>query len=84
MSAVKLSPDLQPHPTLEGWVMGWAVIEQPDPWSLVAVYTTQKEALETAQSLGGSYEALFGSHNPGTDDFILETLDMSGQPDPRD
>jgi len=73
MSDVRLSPDLKPHPSLEGWVMGWAVIEQPNPWSLVSVYSTQKEALDEAASLGGAYEALYGSHHVGTNDFIAAT-----------
>ncbi|HBY1580632.1 TPA: hypothetical protein MIQ56_21205 [Klebsiella pneumoniae] len=60
-----LKPDLDN----EGWVKGWAV-SRNNPWHLVGVYATKDVAETKAESLGTGYEAKYGSHRLGTDDFV--------------
>jgi hypothetical protein len=60
-----LKPDLDN----EGSVKGWGVVRN-NPWHLAGVYATKDVAETKAASLGVGYEAKYGSHRLGTDDFI--------------
>lgn len=60
-----LKPDLDN----EGWVKGWGVVRH-SPWHLVGVYATKDVAKSKCAQLGTGYEALYGSHRLGSDDFI--------------
>lgn len=62
---------LKRDPDNQGWVMGWAVIRL-NPWHLVGLYTSKDIAEKKALLAGEDYEAVYGSHLPGTDDFIFE------------
>ena len=71
MKAAKTYGELQPHPTESGWVMGWGVLSSTrSNWDLPAVYECQNLAKKEAEQLGGSYDAVWGSHRPGTSDFF--------------
>lgn len=62
---------LKSDPDNMGWVKGWAVFRM-DPWHLVGVYATKDVAETKALNMGEEYEAAFGSHCLGSDDFMLE------------
>lgn len=51
------------------WVRGWGVVRQ-SPWHFVGLFSTEEEASREARKLGAAYEATYGQHCPGTDDFI--------------
>jgi len=60
-----LKPDLDNN----GWVKGWGVVRN-SPWHLAGVYGSKDVAETKAHMLGESYEARYGSHRLGSDDFI--------------
>ncbi|MDF7648084.1 hypothetical protein PUG42_05930 [Erwiniaceae bacterium L1_54_3] len=62
---------LKKNPDNFGWVMGWAVVRR-SPWHLVAVYASKDMAETKAATIGDAYEAAYGSHRLGSDDFIFE------------
>jgi hypothetical protein len=71
MKAAKTYGNLAPHPTVDGWVSGWAVLSNTlTNWHLAAVYECRQSAEKEAAQLGGSYQAVFGYHRPGTADFL--------------
>lgn len=59
---------LKPDLVNEGWVKGWGVVRNA-PWHLAGVYATKDVAETKADSLGEGYEAHYGSHRLGSDDF---------------
>lgn len=67
-----LKPDLDNI----GWVMGWGVVRNA-PWHLVGVYATKDVAETKAASIGEGYEANYGSHRLGSDDFIHHNFTRS-------
>jgi len=52
-----------------GMVKGWGVYRQ-EPWHLAGVFSTAEEAEAVRLEKGDGYKASFGSHRPGTDDFV--------------
>lgn len=62
---------LEKNPDNLGWVMGWAVVRR-SPWHLAGVYATKDVAETKAANLGDGYEAAYGSHRLGSDDFVFE------------
>ena len=82
MTVVKLSENLAPHPSVEGWVLGWAVLAcTRTEWHLVAVYKEQSKAEEEAGQLGAPYGAAWGAHRLGSSDFMHESeFDCSALP----
>lgn len=56
-------------PDNKGWVFGWGVL-RTSPWHLVGVYATKDVAETKAAGLGVEYEAAYGSHRVGSDDFV--------------
>lgn len=65
---VKMKPD-KDNP---GNLMGWGVYRNA-PWAFAGLFATRDEAQAKAQGLGGSYKVGYGSHKPGTDDFIMSS-----------
>lgn len=63
-----------PEPDLEnvGWVKGWGVYRN-SPWHFVGLYQTEAEAKQVKIDKGGDYQAVFGSHRLGSDDFVHST-----------
>ncbi|HCD9341543.1 TPA: hypothetical protein NEG61_004229, partial [Enterobacter hormaechei] len=43
------------------------------PWHLVGVYATKDVAETKAANLGVGYDAAYGSHRVGSDDFVTST-----------
>lgn len=60
---------LKADPDNAGSVLGWGVYRLA-PWRLQGVYETEDEARAQAKAAGAGYIANYGSHVPGTDDFI--------------
>lgn len=60
---------LKPDNDNDGWVKGWGVVRNA-PWHLAGVYATKDVAEAKAGMLGDGYEARYGSHRLGSDDFI--------------
>lgn len=52
-----------------GRVLGWATFRK-EPWHLGGVFATKNEAQRKRDELGQGYSVDFGSHLPGTDDFV--------------
>lgn len=63
---------LKPDPDNKGWVLGWGVV-RTSPWHLVGVYATKDVAETKAAELGVGYDAVYGSHRIGSDDFVTGT-----------
>lgn len=63
---------LKADPDNKGWVLGWGVV-CTSPWHLVGVYATKDMAETKASDLGDGYEAAYGSHRVGSDDFVTGT-----------
>lgn len=61
---------LCPDPNSPGWVLGYGVYTS-GPWHLAGVYGTRREAEAAVSPLGPQYSVAFGSHRPGSDDFIF-------------
>jgi len=53
-----------------GLIRGWGVIRTQGTWHLAGIYWAKEQAEEVRKQLGSDYEVRFGSHRPGTDDFI--------------
>lgn len=64
-----MSGTLQKDGDNPGWVKGWGVYRMA-PWDLAGVFSTAEEAEAVRLEKGESYKAAFGSHLPGTDDFV--------------
>lgn len=60
---------LKPDPDNKGWVLGWGVV-RTSPWHLVCVYAKKDIAETKAAELGVGYDAAYGSHRVGSDDFV--------------
>lgn len=56
-------------PSNRGNVMGWGVY-RTEPWHLFGVCASRAEADAMQRDAGDEYEAAYGSHKLGTDDFI--------------
>ena len=52
-----------------GCFMVWGVYRM-EPWHLAGVFGTQAEAKARCDELGSEYDFAFGSHRPGSDDFV--------------
>ncbi|HCA5905116.1 TPA: hypothetical protein ACTYHK_001698 [Citrobacter koseri] len=63
---------LKVDPDNNGWVLGWGVV-RTSPWHLVGVYATRDVAETKAVELGVGYDAAYGSHRVGSDDFVTGT-----------
>ena len=59
-------PDLQ-NP---GMVTGWCLFEPLPTLKLKGVYSTRYEAELKKEEFGGDLEIQYGSHKPGTDEFV--------------
>lgn len=64
-----MNNDLKADPDSAGWVLGWGVVRN-SPWSLHGVYATEIEALAESKVAGEDHAVRYGSHKPGTDDFM--------------
>ncbi len=62
---------LKRNPDNKEWVMGWAVVRRA-PWHLAGIYISKDMAEMKASKSGEGYEASYGSHRLGSDDFIFE------------
>lgn len=60
---------LKSDPSNQGWVLGWAVFRN-SPWELSGMYVDEQEAKRAATDLGDAYQAAYGSHRVGSDDFM--------------
>jgi hypothetical protein len=56
-----------------GTEMGWGVV-RCKPWHFVGLFPSQHEAEAKALQLGTGYEAIYGEHQTGTDNFIWTNL----------
>ncbi|EAP5970146.1 hypothetical protein EIS52_18860 [Salmonella enterica] len=63
---------LKADPDNNGWVLGWGEV-RTSPWHLVGVYATRDVAETKAAELGVGYDAAYGSHRVGSDDFVTGT-----------
>jgi hypothetical protein len=63
-----MADNFKADPGNAGWVLGWAVIRN-SPWHLAGFFDNQADATVEASKLDG-YEARYGSHKLGTDDFM--------------
>ncbi|HGH4716809.1 TPA: hypothetical protein ACJIW5_001833 [Enterobacter hormaechei] len=63
---------LKSDPDNNGWVLGWGVV-RTSPWHLVGVYATMDVAETKAAEMGVGYDAAYGSHRVGSDDFVTGT-----------
>lgn len=61
---------LEEDPENPGWVMGW-IIYNSDTIQFHSIYDNRQEAGFQCDILGQPYSVAFGSHNLGTDEFIL-------------
>lgn len=64
---------LKPDADNPGWVLGWGVIRE-QPWSFHGIFASEDEAERASQQVGDHHVVHFGSHRPGTDDFILASM----------
>lgn len=82
MKEAKIQGNLSPHPAGNGLVAGWGVLASTrTSWHLASVHEDKSSAEAEAASLGDSYQAVWGAHRPGTDDFIHEhEVDCSSLP----
>ncbi|WP_415760334.1 hypothetical protein [Pseudomonas sp. LT1P18] len=60
---------LPKDPENSGWVLGWGVTRNA-PWSFHGIYPSKDEAESEVKKAGDGYVAHYGSHKPGTDDFV--------------
>lgn len=60
---------LKADPDNAGSVLGWGVYRSA-PWDLQGIYQTKEEAQAQAKTSGKGYVASYGSHKPGTTDFV--------------
>jgi hypothetical protein len=60
---------LSRDPDNVGNVLGWAAYRDA-PWHLGGVFASKAEAEKRRGELGEGYQVDFGSHEPGTDNFI--------------
>ncbi|MFE2005674.1 hypothetical protein ACFW6U_09805 [Pseudomonas guariconensis] len=64
---------LKPDADNPGWVLGWGVVRE-SPWNLHGIFASKDEAEVAAQQVGNNHIARFGSHRPGTDDFVWNSV----------
>lgn len=62
--------DYPADPDNSGWVMGWGVFKD-SPWHFAGLAPTRGDAITMAADHGDGYKAAYGSHLPGTDDFVV-------------
>lgn len=70
---VKMSNELPKDPDNAGSVLGWGVVRNA-PWSLHGVYPSKDEAESEAKKAGEGHVVQYGSHKPGSDDFVWSSL----------
>ncbi|MFJ4390938.1 hypothetical protein [Pseudomonas soli] len=75
MSSTIDTRDLKPNPEIPGNVLGWGVVRS-NPWSLLGVYPTKEQAQAEATRIGNGHIAAYGSHKPGTDEFVWHSDDQ--------
>ena len=63
---------LKADPDNNGWVLGCGVVRS-SPWHLVGIYATKDVAETKSAELGVGYDAVYGSHRLGSDDFVTGT-----------
>jgi len=68
-----MSNGLPKDPDNAGSVLGWGVVRLA-PWSLHGVYPNKDEAESEAKKAGTDHEVHYGTHKPGTDDFVWTSL----------
>ncbi|WKL69431.1 hypothetical protein Q1Z72_12520 [Pseudomonas qingdaonensis] len=66
---------LKPNPEIPGNVLGWGVVRS-DPWSLAGVYSSKEQAQAEATRVGNDHIVAYGSHKPGTDEFVWHSADQ--------
>lgn len=71
-----MSKQLPNDPDNAGSVLGWGVFRN-SPWSLHGVFSSKDEAESQAKAAGDEYVARYGSHTPGTDNFVSSGLDQN-------
>ncbi|WOD10682.1 hypothetical protein RPW65_16790 [Pseudomonas sp. NyZ704] len=59
---------LPADPHNPGWVLGWIVLK-PD-LVFVDIFASEDKAQACAVGLGSDYTVRYGSHKPGTDEFV--------------
>ncbi|MBD1555207.1 hypothetical protein [Pseudomonas typographi] len=64
-----LARNLPADPDMQGWVQGWAVVQNA-PWRFINIHASKEAAGAEASQLGPGYRVSYGSHRLGTDDFI--------------
>lgn len=69
MAIRSLAKNLPKDPDNAGSVLGWGVV-QMSPWRFVDIYASKEAAEAEAASRGSGYRVEYGSHRPGTDDFM--------------
>lgn len=60
------------NPTNAGWIMGWLVYDE-ELRKFDSIYKTREEAMARTEHLGKPYAVSYGSHLPGTDEYMLES-----------
>lgn len=68
-----MSKQLPNDPDNAGSVLGWGVVRN-SPWSLHGVFSSKDDAESQAKTAGDDYVVGYGSHVPGTDNFIFSDL----------
>lgn len=64
---------LQRDPENPGAVLGWGVVRM-DPWSLKGVFPDKAAAEAEAKLVGDGHTVQYGTHWPGTDDFVWSSV----------
>lgn len=62
---------LKKNPDNERWVMGWLVYNE-ERKVFESIHISKDEAIARAETLGKPFAVSYGSHTPGTDEYILE------------
>ena len=65
-------------PRNKGWYLGWGVFRDEPSWHFAGFFGNQAKAEQKRASLGEQYQAVFGSHKLGTDDFIPGEQEIRG------
>lgn len=65
-----MAEHFQSDPDSPGWVKAWGVYRMA-PWHFVGPFQSEQEAKAICAEKGDQYKVGFGSHKPGTDDFVM-------------
>ena len=64
-----------------GWVKGYGVLAPAgDPWLLYGVFPRRADAEAHARTIDAPTRVVFGSHRPGSDDFIEGMSEIRSEP----